>query len=82
MTYISGTYFQICDICGFKKRNTETRINWKNQVVCADTCYERKHPQLNLRSRKDKQGVKHPRPEAEDTYLSTAYADRVTADDL
>lgn len=82
MTYISGTYYQICDICGLRKRNTQTRKNWLNQIVCSDTCWEAKHPQLSLRARKDKQGVKNPRPEGTDVYLSTAYADRVTADDL
>ena len=82
MTFISGTYFQLCDICGFKKRNTETRKNWKGQIVCKDTCYESRHPQLDIRARKDRQGVKDARPEPEDTYLSTSYADRVTADDL
>ena len=81
MTYISGTYYQICDICGLRYRNTETRLNWKKQVVCAANCYEPKHPQLEIRTRKDKQSVPYPRPDS-DNYLSTNYADRVTADDL
>jgi hypothetical protein len=80
--FVSGTYYQQCDICGFRKRNTETRLNWKKQVVCADTCWERKHPQLEIRTRKDQQSVPFPRPEGEDVYLSTSYADRVTGDDL
>lgn len=80
--YKSGEYYQICDICGFRKRNTQTRKNWKNQIVCADTCWEPRHPQLSVTSKKDKQAVRDPRPEPTDTYLSTAYADRITADDL
>jgi len=81
MTYISGTYYKLCMICGFRFRNTETKLNWKKQVVCGD-CWEPRHPQLDVRARKDKQSVPHPSPEGTDNYLSTNYADRVTADDL
>jgi len=79
VTYYSGRYFQICDICGFKKYNTETRKNWKGQVVCADTCYEPKHPQLMIKARADRQAVKDARPEATDVELSPG---DVTADSL
>ena len=80
MVYYSGRYFQTCDICGFKKFNTETRKNWKGQIVCSDTCYEVKHPQLMIKSRADRQRVPDPRPEATDVYVSTSSP--VTGDDL
>lgn len=80
MVYISGTYFQICSICGFKKRNTETRKNWKNQVVCRDTCYEVKHPQLEIKAKADRQSVKDARPEGTDIYIDPD--NPITADDL
>ena len=78
--YKSGDHFVICDICGFKRYRSECRKNWKQQIVCGDTCYEKKHPQLTVRTRKDKQGVKDARPEPEDVYVSTS--NPVSADDL
>ena len=80
MVYYSGRYLQICDICGFKKYNTETRKNWKGQVVCRDTCFEVKHPQLMIKAKADRQAVKDARPEGTDIYVSTS--NPVTADDL
>jgi len=77
--YISGTYYQICDICGFRYRNTATKLNWKKQVVCGG-CWEPKHPQLEIRTRKDNQNVPFPRPEGDPVYTSTSSP--VTADDL
>lgn len=79
MTYYPGRYFQICDICGLRKYNTETRKNWKNQIVCADTCWEPKHPQLEIKAIRDNQAVPNPRPEGTDVELSPG---DVTADDL
>ena len=78
--YYSGRYFQICDICGFKKYNTETRKNWKGQIVCADTCFEVKHPQLLIKAKADKQRVKDARPEQEDVEIDKS--NPITADDL
>jgi hypothetical protein len=81
MVYIPGTYLQICDRCGFRYRNTQTRKEWTGLIVCKG-CFETKHPQLTVKPKKDMQAVRHARPEAEDVYLSTAYADRVKAEDL
>jgi len=80
MVYYSGRYFQICCICGFRGYNVEMRKNWKGQIVHASTCWEKKHPQLETRAIRDNQAVKEARPEATDTYLSTA--NPVSADDL
>lgn len=35
-----------CDICGFKRYASECRYTWNNLFVCADTCFEDKHPSL------------------------------------
>lgn len=80
MAYYPGRYFQICDICGFRRYNTETKKNWLGQIVCADTCWETKHPQLDVKSKGERQHVKDARPEPEDTFCSTS--DPITADDL
>lgn len=82
MAYKSGDNLVICDRCGFKRFRSECRMQWNNLLVCSDGCWEPKHPQLSIKPKKDNQAVKDARPEPEDVYLSTAYADRVTADDL
>ena len=45
MTYIPGDYKVICDSCGFERLASECRMTWDNWFVCADTCWEPKHPQ-------------------------------------
>lgn len=77
--YISGDYFMICDRCGFKRRRSEIRKEWQGLYVCSDTCWEKKHPQLEIKARHDRQAVPVARPEATDVFLS---AGDVTADDL
>jgi hypothetical protein len=79
MSYKPGDYLVICDICGFKKLRSECRKNWKNQLVCADTCYEQKHPQLTPRVHIDKIRVQEPRPEHADKFVGSR---DITADDL
>jgi hypothetical protein len=82
MVYLSGNHFVICDRCGFKKLRTECRKEWTGLLVCSDTCWEPKHPQLTIKGKKDMQAVRDARPEADDIYLSTVYASRVKAEDL
>ena len=82
MAYHPGNHLVLCDRCGLKKLRTECRKEWTGLLVCANTCWESKHPQLTVKSKKDMQAVRDARPEPDDVYLSTAYADRVTADDL
>ena len=77
--YIPGDPFFICDRCGFKRRRSEVRKEWTGFIVCSDTCWEPKHPQLEIKARPDRQAVKDARPEPEDVFLS---AGDVTADDL
>ena len=67
--YKKGDWNVICDICGFKKKFSETSINWKNQVVCSDTCYEDRHPQDFVFGKADKQTVPIARPEQPDKFV-------------
>jgi hypothetical protein len=44
MSYKPGDYLVICDQCGFERYASECRMTWDNLFVCADTCWEPKHP--------------------------------------
>lgn len=71
--YVRGAWNVICDSCGFKKKSFEVRKRWDGLYVCADTCYERDHPQKFLRV---KEGVIAPpfvRPDPAPTYLNVCY---------
>jgi len=80
MVYYPGRHLVICDRCGFRRYDDEVDMEWTGLLVCKDTCWEPRHPQLDIKSKSDKQYVKNARPEPTDTYVSTASP--VTADDL
>jgi len=66
--YRSGDHYVLCDVCGFKKRASETRMRWDNLRVCkAD--WEARHPQDFIKPRRDRQAVPNPRPEPQDSFL-------------
>ena len=79
MAYKSGDHWVICDICGLKRRRSRIRKNHQGMMVCADTCWEPRHPQENIRIRQDRIAVTDPRPRQTATYLEVG---DVTADDL
>ena len=74
-----GDNYVLCDICGRKRHQSDTRLNWKRQVVCADTCFEEKHPQLAPAKPLEVQFVKNPRPRPADVFVSPG---DITANDL
>jgi len=76
----SGDYFVICDRCGFKRYRSQCKKEWTGLIVCSDTCFDHKHPQLTIKPVKDQHAVPDARPEGTDVYVSTA--NPVTADDL
>jgi len=80
MPYYSGRHLVICDRCGFRRYDDEVKREWTGSIVCADTCWEARHPQLDVKTKPDKQFVKDARPEPEDVFLSTASP--ITGDDL
>ena len=61
--YIPGGFYRCCERCGFKRRHYDTRKEWTGLYVCADTCFEVRHPQDFVRGRADRQSVPDPRPE-------------------
>jgi hypothetical protein len=86
MTYLVGTHWFICDVCGQKYRSTEKKKRWDGLIVCPDD-FEQDHPQKFIRVQADGQAVPNPRPRPEDTfsytcyiYASQAYADLAEAD--
>ena len=87
-----GTYFKsgswniICDVCGFKFKETEVKKRWDGLIVC-DKDFEYDHPQKYIRVRADGQAVDPIRDRPEDNFLDVcylyergAYADLGTAD--
>lgn len=46
-------YNAICDSCGWKRKSTEMRQRWDGLMVCADTCWEARHPMDFYRTRND-----------------------------
>jgi len=76
MAFHPGDHYVICDICGFRRYASECRMNWKKQFVCADTCFEEKHPQYKEPTGlHEKQSVKIHRPEGDPAFLSEFYSD-------
>ena len=73
-----GEWIIICDVCGFKKTNDQVRKEWTGLMVCADTCWEPRHPQEFVRPRPDKQAVPFTRPEPADVTTDVTYADTLT----
>ncbi len=74
-----GDFNRICDRCGLKRKASETRKEWTGLIVCADECFETRHPQEFVRGKRDKQRVPMPRPEGANVFLEPT---DVTADDL
>ena len=77
--YEFGGFYRLCQRCGFRRRNYETKKEWTGLIVCEDTCWEPKHSQDNVRGIKDRQRVPDPRPEPADDFLSE---NEVTRDSL
>lgn len=77
--YKPGDFNRICDRCGLKRKASETREEWNGKIVCADGCFEERHPQDFVRGKYDDQRVDKPRPDTEPVYVSPT---DITADDL
>ena len=78
MTYIPGDFWRICDRCGKRFRQSETRKTWDGLWVCKKD-FETRQPQDFVKGKADKQAVREPRPQPTDYFLSD---NEVTADDL
>lgn len=73
MAFHPGDHYVICDMCGFRRHRSACRTNWKGFIVCADTCFEERHPQeYMVRPRPDRQAVRDARPEKTPVYIDTS----------
>lgn len=63
--YIPGDYYRICDVCGFKYRQSEMLKRWDNVWVCSAD-FEPRHPQEFLRGKNEHIAAHDPRPDTSD----------------
>lgn len=73
--YEPGSWNVICDRCGLKKKNTDLRKEWTGLMVCADTCWETRHPQTLLKVEEEKISTAWARPEPTDKFITVNYID-------
>jgi hypothetical protein len=73
VTYIPGDFWRICEVCGFKRRASQTSKRWDGLIVCHED-FEARHPQDFVRGRRDRQNVPDPRPEAADVFIGPGVA--------
>ena len=63
-----------CDRCGTKRKASECRYTQDELFVCADTCWEPRHPQDFVVGIPDNQSVPIARPDEETpTYETTVF---------
>jgi len=67
----------ICDMCGFKYKNTDCRFQWNNMFVCS-TCFEERNPQDFVKGIADTQRVPVSRPDRAPIFINR----QITPDDL
>jgi hypothetical protein len=67
-----GDHLVICDRSGFKVWASECIREWNGLLVHRDHADRFRQPQDFVRGVKDDPSVRNPRPEATDTFLSSA----------
>lgn len=60
--YYPGDHKVECDTCGLVYLRSECKKQWDGYLVCAE-CFDPKNPQLELKGRREKIGVKDVRVE-------------------
>jgi hypothetical protein len=76
--YLKGGWNVICDRCGFKKKNTEVKLEWDNLIVCKEYCWEPRQPQDFVRAIPDMKPVPMARPDSDPQFLDN----QITPEDL
>ena len=77
-TFVLGDSNAICDVCGFKHKQSQLKKRWDGAMVC-DKDFELRHPQDLIRPRPERQHVQNARVEPARRYLGT---NEITAADL
>ena len=69
-----GKWLVLCDRCGFQRKSDQVQKTWDGFIVCSPstgkTCFETRHPQEFVRTKKDDMSVSFTRPQPADTFRS------------
>lgn len=76
--FILGDSNAICDVCGFKYKQSQLRKRWDGAMTC-DADWESRHPQDMIKARPERNNVKDARPEPTHRFLAVG---EITKDDL
>lgn len=76
--YKPGDNYFLCPVCGLKTRVSDGRRRWDKEYVCKD-CWEPRHPQEQVRARRDRITAPISRPEPTDSFIEVT---DTTVDDL
>lgn len=76
--FILGDSNGICDVCGFKLKQSQLRKRWDGAMVCSAD-FETRHPQDSIKIRGERNNVKDARPEPEYRFLAVG---EISGDDL
>lgn len=68
--YVPGKWNAICDRCGLKRKNDELKEEWTGLMVCADTCWEARHPSTLIQTPREQIATPWARPEVADTFVA------------
>lgn len=68
----SGEWNALCDVCGFKFKDTELKLRWDGLMVCSKD-WETRHPQELIRPLPTEKAPKWTRPEGTDQFISITY---------
>lgn len=77
-SFVLGDSNAICDVCGFKFKQSQLRKRWDGAMCCTKD-WESRHPQDSIKARSERVVVKDARPEPEYRFLGT---NEITASDL
>ena len=67
--FVRGDHNVISDISGQKFKRSECTIDWRGRMVHRATEFSPKHPQLEVRGRKERIGVQDSRTQSDDPPL-------------
>ena len=68
-----GNWNVVCDVCGFRFKNTELRDRWDGKKVCSKD-FETRHTMDLYKARTENPGVPWTRKEPTDTFVTVTYA--------
>lgn len=69
--WASGHWNSICDVCGFKFKDTDLKRRWDGLMTCSKD-WEIQHPQERIRPIPDQSKLPWTRPEGNDVFESTS----------